>query len=73
MRRSRKKYPAIINSVSPAAERTHGACHPVTSAYSHAAITVTNSAMLSGTKQMRSMNRKKAARIATCVPEITIT
>ena len=54
-----------MNSVSPAADRTHGACHPVTSAYSHAASTVANSATLSGTKQMRSTNRKKAASTAT--------
>jgi hypothetical protein len=60
-----------MNNVRPAAERTQGACQPVTSAYSHAACTVTNSAIPSGTKQIRNKNRKNAASTATCVPEIT--
>ena len=34
-RRSRKKYRPMKKSVRPAAERTQGACQPVTRAYSH--------------------------------------
>ena len=70
-RRWRKKYRPIVNSVRAAADRTHGAPHPATSAYSHAIATVRGRATLSGTKQRRRRNRKKAARMATCVPEIT--
>ena len=61
-----------MNSVNPAAERTQGACQPVTSVYSQVAPSVIQLAIPAGTKQSRSTSSRNAESTAIWVPEITM-